>query len=121
MRYARSRSRGSAAHPLSKAPTVDRTHVRTVPGMAGVAWLVLPYVWSQGLGRDLETHWCGGGEGRSKVPNSGWRGIAPTHHLPQHPLAAVGGLVLRKAYHLLHPGPQAITISGIAQYEVLPH
>jgi hypothetical protein len=24
--------------------------------MAGVAWLVLPYVWSQGLGRDLEAH-----------------------------------------------------------------
>jgi hypothetical protein len=24
--------------------------------MAGVAWLVLPYVWSQGLGHDLEAH-----------------------------------------------------------------
>jgi len=52
VRYARSRSRGSAAHPFRKAPTVDRTLVRTAPGMAGVAWLVLPYVWSQGMGRD---------------------------------------------------------------------
>ena len=33
-------------------PLIVGSHVRTAPGMAGMAWLVLPFVWSQGMGHD---------------------------------------------------------------------
>jgi hypothetical protein len=50
-------------------------------------------------------HWSGGGEGRSKVLNSSWRAIAPTHHPPQHILTAVGASAPRKS--LPPPSPRA--------------